>query len=61
MNNLGKGLGIGACGIAIAWAIVSTEQAVLVWGYLFLAFISNGWNDCDCNCKCKKEKDEDDG
>lgn len=45
MNGLGKGLAIGACGVALAWAIVETRMAVLVWGYLFLVWMASAWND----------------
>ncbi len=59
MKDLGKGIGIGMCGLAIGFACWATKSAAPCWGFLFLAWMAGAWNDGNCNCK--KDEDENDG
>lgn len=40
MKNLGRGIGIGACGIGICWTAITLNEPDCLWAFVALFFIT---------------------
>jgi hypothetical protein len=43
MNGLGKGIGVGLVGLAIAYTAVQLQNPYICWAFLVCAAMANDW------------------